>query len=128
MVPDPNILVSAAVNPDGVSAEVLRAAFDDVVRFVVCPRLIDEFRVVLGRDSFRRYLSRDEADVLVDATEAASEVVSNPETVPGESVDPDDDYLIALALRDMVAGYFPIATHVIDRADAPRVARALASR
>ena len=103
-MPDPNILVSAAVKPDGVSAEVVRAAFDDVVRFVVCPRLIDEFRVALGRDRFRRYLSRDQADVLVDATEAASEVVSNPKTVQRVSVDPDDDYLIALARRERVDG------------------------
>lgn len=40
----------------------------------------------------------------MDATEAASEVVSNPETVPGVSVDPDDDYLIALARREHVDG------------------------
>lgn len=84
------------------SAEVVRAALDEVVRFVVCPKLVDELRQVLRRERFRRYLSIEGAEVYSDAVEAASELVDDPQDIPEVSPDPDDDYLVALA-RDTSA-------------------------
>lgn len=92
------------MKPDGVSAEIVRAAFDDVLRFVICPRLIDELGRVLARDKFRDYLTRTEEDVFVDAIAAISDATPDPEAVPRVSADPNDDYLIALARRESVDG------------------------
>lgn len=79
------------------AAEVVRAALDEVVRFVVCPHLTDELRTVLYRDRFRRYVTTEAADVYADSVEAASEPADDPTDVPRVSPDPDDDYLVALA-------------------------------
>ena len=57
---------------------------------------------MLARDRFRQYLSREEAEVLVDAIEAVSDLIPDPEPVLSVSADPDDDYLIALARRESV--------------------------
>lgn len=84
------------------SAEVVRAALDEVISFLACPRLTEELRGVLARDRFRAYLSREEADVLADAIEAASDLVADPDPVPPATRDPADDYLIALARREEV--------------------------
>lgn len=84
------------------SAEVVRAALDEVIRFVVCPQLISELRDVLARKRFRRYFTIDEANVYTDAIEATAELVSDPEDILEVSLDPDDDYLIALARREGV--------------------------
>lgn len=76
----------------------------DVVRFVVSPALLDELRRVLHRDKFRPYLTQEEAELLVDAIEGASDLVPDPQHVGQLSPDPRDDYLIALALSEDVDG------------------------
>ncbi len=76
---------------------MIRAALDEVVRFVVCPYLVDELREVLHRDRFRRYFTIGAADVYTDSVEAASELTDDPVNIPRVSRDPDDDYLVALA-------------------------------
>lgn len=53
---------------------------------------------MLGRGAFRRYFTVDEAAEFVGAVAGASDEVGDPAVVEPVSRDPDDDYLVALAL------------------------------
>lgn len=96
VVLDPNVLVSAAVTT-GVSAELLDRWFDDrPFDLVVCPALLAELRRVLARPKFRRWITADEAAVLVDRLEREADACPDPEEVSAVTRDPKDDYLVAL--------------------------------
>ena len=53
---------------------------------------------MLQRSSFRRYLSLEDVRELVDTVEGVADVEPDPEAVVQVSRDPDDDYLLALAI------------------------------
>lgn len=96
IVLDPNVLVSAAV-ASGVSAELLdRWLTDRPFELVVCPMLIVELRDVLERPKFRRWITAEEVAVFVDRLAGEAESWDDPAEVPSVTVDPKDDYLVAL--------------------------------
>lgn len=96
VVPDPNVLVSAAVAA-GVSAELLdRWLLDRPFGLVICPALVEELRDVLARPKFRRWITAEEAATFVDRLEAEGEPWPDPAEVPPVTGDPKDDYLVAL--------------------------------
>lgn len=94
---DPNVLVAAAVDPEGVPAACLRAFADGRFDLIVSRRLLDELRNVLRRDEFRPFLTVEQGDRLVDALSRDASAVADPADAPALSRDPGDDYLIALA-------------------------------
>jgi uncharacterized protein len=97
-VADVNVLVSAAVAPDGIPARLFRAAISDQWQLVVSPHLLAELDEVLHRDKFRRRLSVDEAETHVNVIRGLAEIVPDPPLPwPAATRDPDDDYLVALA-------------------------------
>lgn len=96
VVVDPNVIVSAAITPDGTTGRVVRAGLVGRFRFVVCPLLLDELRTVLLRQSFRRYVTVEEVDELVKAINGAADHEADP-AVQQATRDPSDDYLVALA-------------------------------
>lgn len=95
---DPNVFVSAAISPSGTTGRTIRADFEGRYRLVVCPHLVAELETVLHRPSFRRYLSVDQASELIVTIEAIADTEPDPEDVPVATRDPDDDYLLALAV------------------------------
>ena len=96
IVVDPNVLVSAAV-ASGVSAELLDRWFTDrPFELVVCPMLIGELRDVLERPKFRRWITAEEVAVFIDRLAGEAESWVDPDEVPSVTVDPKDDYLVAL--------------------------------
>jgi hypothetical protein len=54
VVPDPNVLVSAVVRPEGVCAELLARLVEGAVVIVVSPLLLSEVERVLARPKFQR--------------------------------------------------------------------------
>ena len=65
---------------------------------LMCPQLIAEVtEVMTERPRLRRWLSLDDALVLVDRLTTETAMVANPASVEPTTRDPDDDYLIALA-------------------------------
>ncbi|MEX0675406.1 MAG: putative toxin-antitoxin system toxin component, PIN family [Gaiellaceae bacterium] len=94
---DPNVLVSAAITPDGTSAACLRAHAEGRFELVASPRLLDELRNVLSRDRFRPFLAVDDANRLVEALGRDAILVTDEPVADPISRDPGDDYLIALA-------------------------------
>lgn len=99
---DPGVLVSAAISPQGTPAKLVRAWFDGNFSLLACPLLFDELERVLLRQKFRRYLSEDEAKEFVRLFRDFATQVPDPETGKKYSSDPDDDYIVALAMENAV--------------------------
>lgn len=68
---------------------------------IVSPKLLWELQAVLERPKARRYLSVTESRLYVVSLREFAEVIEDP-PVSGQvhTPDPDDDYLVALALAD----------------------------
>ena len=94
---DPNVLVAAAIRPEGVPAACVRAFAEGRYELVVSPLLLAELGKVLRRQKFRAYLTIEDSDRFVEALARDASVVADPAEPPPLSRDRGDDYLIALA-------------------------------
>ncbi|MGI8729935.1 MAG: putative toxin-antitoxin system toxin component, PIN family [Solirubrobacteraceae bacterium] len=102
VVADANVLVSAALarSPAAPSALVLDAALDGRVGLIASPTLLAEIGSVLIRPRLRRYLSLDEAARFVADLGSQMTLISDaPVPHPTVCRDPNDDYLVALAVK-----------------------------
>jgi len=63
---DPNILSSGLLTPQGASARILLHLRSGAFVLVTSPALLAELRAVLRRDTFRRYVTADQADAFVE--------------------------------------------------------------
>ena len=97
VVIDTNVFVSAALNPASVPGQVVRAAFAQEFEPVVSPRLIDELSNVLRRPKFSELLASSQIEAFVEAVEETAVVLDDPDVL-ARLRDPDDDYLVALAM------------------------------
>jgi putative PIN family toxin of toxin-antitoxin system len=98
VVLDVNVLVSALLSPDGAPARVLVAWLEGAFELIVSPRLLDELRRVLAYPKISRRIRPDDAALLLRWVAEQAIAVSDPdEDPPVRSMDPGDDYLIALA-------------------------------
>lgn len=93
---DTNVLFSARFSPTGVPGQLVRLALSGRFELVVSPRLLDELAEALARPKSRldppgieRHVMQLRQQLLVQ--DPAGQAV-------GWSRDPDDDYLLALAL------------------------------
>jgi uncharacterized protein len=64
---------------------------------VVCPILLAELERVLLRPKFRPYVTTQEARAYTALLRRLVSLEPDPETTPGLTPDPGDDYLVALA-------------------------------
>jgi len=95
---DTNVLVSALISLGGGSARLLLELRSGAFELIVSPLLLAELREVLGRDTFRRYVSGSEADAYVELIRSEGVVRADPAPSPEPlSADPDDEYLVDLA-------------------------------
>ena len=95
---DPGVLVSALITPNGRPAKLLAQAHAGEFELVVSPLLLAELEGVLRRDKFRRYVDLETVSDYLDLLRATAVAAADPEDPPPlRSIDPDDDYLIALA-------------------------------
>lgn len=94
---DPGVLIAALISSQGAPAQLLTLWLDGAFEVVVSPNLLGELSTVLRRSKFRRYVSEDEAEQYVDVLRRLAIILEDPEEVPAVSVDPKDDYLMALA-------------------------------
>ena len=94
---DPNVLVAAAIQPEGLAAHCLHAHAEGRFELVVSPLLLEELRAVLRREKFRPFLTVDLGERLVGALFHNATVLADPAEPESVSRDPGDDYLVALA-------------------------------
>ncbi len=100
-VVDVNVIVSALLSRNGSPAEVLRAWQQGRFEMVVSPLLLAELERALGYPKLRRRIPPGDAEAVVDWISRAGSLVSDPlDQPPVRSVDPGDDYLLALAASE----------------------------
>ncbi|MBC8092067.1 MAG: putative toxin-antitoxin system toxin component, PIN family [Pseudonocardia sp.] len=92
---DTNVLFAARISPSGVPARLIRLALERRYDLVVSPLLLDEVAGALARK--KAGLDRAEVDQYV-ARLGEFTMVGDPADPGRWSRDPDDDYLVGLAL------------------------------
>jgi uncharacterized protein len=95
---DPGVLVSALITPTGTPARLLAATRNGSFELVVSSHLLEELRLVLHREKFRRYVELDVVDQYIELLRRDAAMAADPaESPPIRCADPAEDYLIALA-------------------------------
>jgi predicted nucleic acid-binding protein len=100
-VVDVNVLVSAALSAKGPSAEILRGSRDGQFELITSEMLLTELTRTLAYPRIRKRIPPEKAAAYVNWTRdhghgrLADDPVGAP---PVGSRDPDDDYLLALAI------------------------------
>jgi uncharacterized protein len=98
-VVDVNVLISGALSANGPSAEILRANRDGLFELVVSELLLAELERALGYPKLRKQIPPEKAAALTNWVHAHGTLAEDPTTPPPvRSRDPDDDYLLALAI------------------------------
>jgi uncharacterized protein len=103
-VVDANVLIAAALSPRGAPARVLRAWLDGAFELIVSPLLLAELERALGYPKLRKRIPQEDAAAFVAWLRRSATVADDPGGAPPvTSPDPDDDYLIALAVSERAA-------------------------
>jgi putative PIN family toxin of toxin-antitoxin system len=101
-VVDTNVLIAAAIKPTGTCRELLDAAVELQWQPVLSPQLLSELETVMRRSKFRSKLTEEAIQDFIAGLVGISEVVADPPSTATHTPDPDDDYLVALALAARV--------------------------
>ena len=98
-VVDVNVLISAALSGEGSPAEVLRRSRDGEFELIVSELLIAELIRAFAYPKLRKLIPATTASAYVGWIREHGTITPDPADVPPVcSPDPDDDYLIALAI------------------------------
>lgn len=95
---DTNVLVSAALNPNGAPGRVEAEAFRLRFTLVASERLPTELRNVLSHPRITARLPSSGTAAFLEAIEGVALLVVDPDEAPAVTRHPDDDHLVALAL------------------------------
>jgi putative PIN family toxin of toxin-antitoxin system len=95
---DVNVLVSALLSPTGTPARLVLAWQAGDFELVVSPALLGELARALAYPKLRKHIIPEDAEAFVAWLSRSADLVGDPDIPPpARSVDPGDDYLIALA-------------------------------
>jgi putative PIN family toxin of toxin-antitoxin system len=98
-VVDVNVLVSAALSAKGPSAEILRASRDGQFEVVTSETLLTELTRTLAYPRIRKRIPEEQAAAFMNWIRDQGRLADDPVgALPVGSRDPDDDYLLALAI------------------------------
>jgi hypothetical protein len=98
-VVDVNVLISGALSAKGFSAEILRASRDGQFELVVSEMLLAELKRTLAYPKLRKRIPVEKAAAFIDWVRDHGNLADDPASPPPvASRDPDDDYLLALAI------------------------------
>jgi putative PIN family toxin of toxin-antitoxin system len=96
---DVNVLISAALSAAGPSAEVVRSTRDGGFELITSEWLIAELMRALGYPKIRKGIPAEQASAYVSWVRHHSTLAEDPTEPPMvRCPDPDDDYLLALAI------------------------------
>jgi hypothetical protein len=96
---DVNVLVSAVLSSKGSSAEILRASRDGQFELVVSESLLAELKRTLAYPKLRKRIAPENAAAFANWIRDHGSLAEDPASRPPvRSRDPDDDYLLALAI------------------------------
>jgi putative PIN family toxin of toxin-antitoxin system len=99
-VVDVSVLISGVLSGAGASAEVLRASRDGLFELVVSEMLLTELQRTLGYPKLRKRIAPEKAATFLDWVRDHGRLADDPaHPAAVASRDPDDDYLLALAIE-----------------------------
>ena len=99
VVLDPSVLVSAVLSSSGAPAEILDRWRGGEFDLIVSPLLLNELEDVLLRPKFAAIVEEDDVRAYVDALAGEGLLVRDPPEPEQRTRDPDDDYIVALAIE-----------------------------
>ena len=102
VVVDASTLVSAALKADSLPEQALLRAVNEPNRLLLSQEVEDEYREVLFRKKFDRYVSIEHRQRILDLIVVAADRIEHPAPVR-ECRDPKDDKYLALALAGKAA-------------------------
>lgn len=122
IVVDTNILVSALISPDGVSAQLL--LHEGAFQLLTSEAILAEVARVLHYDRIQRRYGLNEALIqsYLAAIRSDSEVIEVTDPVQGVSADPDDDKFLVCAVAgqaDCIVSGDPHLTDLISYQGVP---------
>ena len=95
---DSNVIISGLLSPEGSTARTLLAWQRIEFELVASPLLLAELERALSYPKLRRRIPTDEAQAVLEWLARSATIMPDPEGPPPvRSVDPGDDYLLALA-------------------------------
>jgi len=94
---DPNVIISAALSPNGPPAAVLVAWLDGQFEMVASQKLLDELDRSLAYPKLRKRIPEVDAAALMRLIERGAVIRDDVESPPQVSLHSGDDYLISLA-------------------------------
>jgi putative PIN family toxin of toxin-antitoxin system len=98
---DTNVFISAILSLRGSPARLLLAWQTGGFDLVVSPLLLAELARALGYPKLVRLIPPADANAFVDWIARSAVLAADPETLPPiRSTDPNDDYLVALAMAE----------------------------
>ena len=98
-VVDVNVLLSAVLSARGPSAEILRSTRDGGFELIVSQLLIAELARALAYPKIRKRIPSEKASAYLSWVRDHGILADDPAEPPAmRSPDPDDDYLLALAI------------------------------
>jgi len=99
-VVDVNVLISGALSAKGSSAEILRASHDGQFELVISEMLLAELARTLAYPKLRKRIPPEKATAFADWNRDHGNLAEDPAgALPVSSRDPDDNYLLALAIN-----------------------------
>jgi len=97
---DANVLISAVLSSRGPSAELLRQSRGGVFELIVSELLLAEVGRAFTYPKLRKRISAENGAAFIDWLRDHGTMAEDPTGTPSiGSPDPDDDYLIALAIE-----------------------------
>ncbi|MGA8364459.1 MAG: putative toxin-antitoxin system toxin component, PIN family [Solirubrobacteraceae bacterium] len=117
IVLDCNVFVSALLSPRGAPAQILEQWTDGDFDLVVSPLLLAELEKVLSRPKFRTSIDKIQVDALLTGLVEDAVLVDDPPPQVGLTLDPGDDYLLALAQKVNAQCIVSGDTHLTQLAD-----------
>ncbi len=96
VVLDASTFVSAALKPSSIPEQALLRAVDEPNRLILSQEVEDEYREVISRPKFDRFVSIERRRRILDIVLVAAERVE-PSVTVRECRDPKDDKYLALA-------------------------------
>lgn len=99
-VVDVNVLISAILSARGPSAEIVRSSRYGACELIVSESLIAELLRALAYPKLRKRIPADKATAYISWIRHHATLAEDPAGPPPvRSPDPDDDYLLALAIE-----------------------------
>jgi putative PIN family toxin of toxin-antitoxin system len=97
---DVNVLVSGVLSAKGPSAEILRASRNGEFELVISEKLLAELTRTLTYPRLRKRIPQEKAAAFANWVRDHGSLTEDPPSPPPvASRDPDDDYLLALAIN-----------------------------